>query len=73
MTAVHAALIVETCDEWHGPRIMGWARRLSVEWTDARLIRNECEGARSPEASCQVSPVGLCGAQWATWRHRVSA
>jgi hypothetical protein len=31
-----------------------------VEWTSARLIRNECEGARSLEASCQVPPVGLC-------------
>jgi hypothetical protein len=28
---------------------MDWARRLSVEWTGARLIRNECEGVRSPE------------------------
>jgi hypothetical protein len=38
---------------------MDWARRLSLEWTDARLIRNECKDARSPEALCQAPPVGL--------------
>jgi hypothetical protein len=40
-----------------------WARRLSLEWADARLIRNECKDVRSPEASCQVLPVGLRRAQ----------
>jgi hypothetical protein len=43
----------------HGPRNMDWARRLSLEWTDARLIRNKCKDARSPKALCQAPPVGL--------------
>jgi hypothetical protein len=38
---------------------MDWARRLPLEWTDARLIRNECKDARSLEALCQAPPVGL--------------
>jgi hypothetical protein len=36
-----------------------WARRLSLEWTDTRLIRNKCKDARSLEALCQAPPVGL--------------
>jgi hypothetical protein len=48
-----------TCEEYHDPHSVDWARRLSLEWTDARLIRNECKDARSPEASGQVPPVGL--------------
>jgi hypothetical protein len=40
-----------------GPHIVDWARRQSVEWTGGRLIRNECEGARSPEASSRFRPL----------------
>jgi hypothetical protein len=38
---------------------MDWARRLSLEWKDTRLIRNECKDALSPEALCQAPLVGL--------------
>jgi hypothetical protein len=46
-----------TCELLHGPRIVDWARRLSLEWTDARLIRNKCQDARSPEALCRIRPL----------------
>jgi hypothetical protein len=66
MSAVHAALMgsyrMSNDESLHDPHIVDWTRRLSVEWTGARLIRNGCEGTRSPEASCKVTPVGLCRA-----------
>jgi hypothetical protein len=37
---------------------MDWARRLLLEWTGTRLIRNKCKDMRSPEL-CQAPPVGL--------------
>jgi hypothetical protein len=46
-----------TCELLHGPRIMDWAHRLSLEWTDTRLIRNKCKDARSPEALCRLRPL----------------
>jgi hypothetical protein len=70
MTAVHAVLIGS--DPFpgnagvmvsHCPCNVDWARRLSLEWTNARLIRNKCKDARSPEALCQAPPVGLRRAQ----------
>jgi hypothetical protein len=46
-----------TCELLHGLLIMDWACRLSLEWTDARLIRNKCKDARSPEALCRLRPL----------------
>jgi hypothetical protein len=61
-----------TCELLHSPRIVDWARRLSLEWTDARLIHNKCKDARSLGALCQAPPIGLRRAQQAMWQHRVS-
>jgi hypothetical protein len=46
-----------TCELLHDPRIEDWARRLSLEWTDTRLICNKCQDARSPEALCRLCPL----------------